>query len=67
MKRIKYTIDCPECGEEFVAHSELDLTQNKGDEVKINLSWVGNFTTKACPHCGKSFYVPSLEEYIEEM
>ena len=66
MRTIKFTIDCPECGEEFVAHSVLDLTQNEEDDVKINLSWIGDFTTNPCPCCGKTFYVPGLGEYIEE-
>ena len=61
---IKYTMECNHCGKQFTARRVLDITQEEGDSVEIDLDMVGGFDAE-CPECGCQFYVPDLSDYIE--
>lgn len=61
--QIKYTSEC-ECGEQL-SMLTLDLSQNPGTQVEINLDMVGEFTLE-CGYCRRNYYVPALSDYIME-
>jgi hypothetical protein len=64
MIRIKHTFEC-ECGEEL-SSTTLDLSQEPGGTVEINLDMFGGFTLD-CGACGRTYYVPDLCDHIEEV
>ena len=64
MKNIRYIMECQDCGEEFTVQNICDLTQNDDDVVEIDICRVGGFS-RTCPNCGKTYYIPNLEDYIE--
>jgi DNA-directed RNA polymerase subunit RPC12/RpoP len=61
---IKYTSECNNCGG-TMSSTTLDLTQNPGETVEVNLDMLGDMTVE-CPACGHSAYIPGLADYIED-
>lgn len=59
--RIKYTGDC-DCGG-TMSSTTLDLSQDPGEEVVIDLDILGEFTIK-CGECGDESFVPNISDYI---
>lgn len=62
---IKYKLSCPNCGEEFLGNTTLDLTQENDDEVIIDLDMFGGFEM-ICPECNHTFYIPDIRDGIED-
>lgn len=61
---IKYTMECAHCGNRFIGNRTLDLTQENGNEVEINIDRFGGFSMM-CPECGCEHYIPNISDYIE--
>jgi hypothetical protein len=61
---IRYTSEC-ECGDRLSSRT-LDLSQNPGDEVEIDLDMLGEMVIE-CVACGRKAFVPDLGDYIEEV
>ena len=59
---IKYTAEC-ECGGTMTS-TELDLTQEGGDRMTINLDMLGDFTIE-CGDCDDVAFVPNVSDLIE--
>lgn len=62
--RIKYTSEC-DCGG-TMSSTTLDLSQDPGPEVEINLDMLGGMEIE-CNKCGDRAYVPDLSDYIEDI
>lgn len=62
--RIKYTTSC-DCGENMSA-TELDTTQEPGEEVVIDLDWLGDLKL-TCAGCGDQAFLPNVSDYIEDL
>jgi hypothetical protein len=61
---IKYTAEC-DCGGTMTS-TELDLTQDGGDRVTINLDMLGDFTIE-CGACGDEGWVPAISDLIMDV
>jgi hypothetical protein len=61
---IKYTAEC-EC-EGTMSSTTLDLSQDPGEKVEINLDMVGDMVLQ-CDSCGDRAYVPDLGDLIENV
>jgi hypothetical protein len=59
---IRYTSVC-ECGGTLTS-TTLDLTQEPGGEVEIDLDMLGNMVIE-CLECGDKAFVPDLGDHIE--
>jgi hypothetical protein len=46
--------------------TELDLTQDGGDRVTINLDMLGDFTIE-CGACGDEGWVPAISDLIMDV
>jgi hypothetical protein len=62
--RIKYTAECG-CGG-TMSSTTLDLSQDPGPEVEINLDMLGGMVIE-CSDCADRAYVPDLSDYIEDV
>jgi hypothetical protein len=63
---IKYTAECvSDCGG-TMSLTELDLTQEPGGKVVIDLDLLGDMTIE-CDTCNTTAFVPNLSDYIEEV
>jgi DNA-directed RNA polymerase subunit RPC12/RpoP len=61
---IKYTSEC-ECGGTLSSRT-LDLSQNPGGEVEVDLDMLGEMVIE-CSECGRKVFVPDLSDYMEEV
>ena len=61
---IKYTTEC-ECGGEMSC-VEMDLTQEPGGKVVIDLDMIGDMTLE-CDTCHTSAFLPDISDYIQEI
>lgn len=61
---IKYTAEC-NCGGTMTC-TELDLTQEPGGKVVINLDMIGDMTIE-CDMCQDRAFVPNITDYIEDI
>jgi len=61
---IKYTAEC-ECGGTMTS-TTLDLTQEGGDRVVIDLDMFGGFTIE-CGQCNDQCWVPELSDHIVDV
>jgi hypothetical protein len=61
---IKYTTAC-DCGG-TMSSTEMDLTQEPGGKVEIDLDWLGDMTLE-CNNCSDSAFLPAISDYIEDV
>jgi hypothetical protein len=61
---IKYTSEC-ECGGKFTMNT-LDLTQEPGERVVIDLDMLGGVTME-CDSCDDRVFLPELSDLIEDV
>jgi hypothetical protein len=61
---IKYTAEC-DCGG-TMSTKELDLSQEPGEKVEINLDMLGDFVLE-CNKCDDRTYVPQIMDYAENL
>lgn len=59
---IQYRSECT-CGGNFIMN-ELDLTQDPGERVVIDLDALGEFTME-CDNCEDRVFVPNIGDLIE--
>jgi hypothetical protein len=62
--RIKYKTAC-DCGESMTS-TELDTTQQQGQEVLIDLDWLGDIIL-TCEGCGDKAFLPAVSDYIADV
>jgi len=61
---IKYEAEC-ECGGTMRC-TELDITQEPGGTVVINLDMLGDMTIE-CDECHDRMWVPNLADHMEDV
>jgi len=61
---IKYEAEC-ECGG-TMSCTELNLTQEPGGQVVINLDMFGSMTIE-CDKCHDQMWVPAISDYMEDV
>ena len=62
---IEYQSSCSEC-EGTMTTSILDLSQNPGNKVTIDLDLFGDMDLR-CQQCGHQSFVPAISDYIESI
>lgn len=63
---ITYTAECvSDCGG-TMSCVEMDLTQEPGGKVEIDLDMLGDMTLE-CNTCHTTAFLPNLSDYIEEV
>jgi len=61
---IKYEAECA-CGG-TMGSSEVDLSQEAGHRVTINLDMLGDFTIE-CDRCGDQMWVPAISDHMQDV
>jgi len=61
---VTYKTAC-DCGESMTS-TELDTAQEPGQEVVIDLDWLGDLTL-TCEGCGDKAFLPAVSDYIADV